>query len=231
MSLKLFRNTEFVQSSLISHTRESQAMHPAALIVLASVWIAVLGNLTLWQTLLQLPAEGVIQVLLRCLILGLQIALALAALLSLLAWRWLLKLAVVLLLILSAVAMMSMQGGVPYIDTPAMDKMLKGGLRAWLARSDPTWILPGLALLVVPLLWLLPTPVRRLGLLRQLLCNLIILVVSVALLLGLAYLFAGENRVLMQVHPMLYEQLNPLSSLHALGRLAWDLLPAGVAPR
>lgn len=229
MSLKLFRNTEFVQSSLISNTQDSQAMHPAALIVLASLWIAILGNLTLWQTLLQLPSDGLIQVMLRCVVLGLQIALAVAALLSMLAWRWLLKLSVVLLLILTAVSMMSMQSGVPYMDTPAVDKMLRGGLRAWLARSDPSWILPALALLIVPLLWLLPTPVRRFGFLRQLRWNIGMLIVSIGLLLGLAYLFVGENQKLMQIHPMLYEQLNPLSSLNALGRLGWDLLPASAA--
>ncbi len=228
MALKLFRNTEFVRSSLISHTQESQALHPAALIVLASVWIAVLGNLTLWQSLLQLPAEGGFMVLLRCLMLALQIALALAALLSLLAWRWLLKWAVVLLLIISALGTMSMQGGIPYIDTVGMDKVLRGGLRAWLARSDPGWIMPALALLVVPLLWLLPTPLRRLGFLRQLLWNLAILIVALALLLGSAYLFVQENQAMVQIHPMLYEQVNPLNSVYALARLGWDLLRAGL---
>ncbi len=228
MALKLFRNTEFVQSSLTSHTQESQALHPVALVVLASVWIAVLGNLTLWQSLLQLPTEGGLLVLLRCLTLALQIALALAALLSLLAWRWLLKPAVVLLLIISALGTMSMQGGIPYIDTAAMDKALRGGLRAWMARSDPSWIMPALTLLIVPLLWLLPTPVRRLGWVRQLLGNLATLIVCSALLLGLAALFMQQNQALMQMHPMLYEQVNPLSSLYALGRIAWDLLPPGL---
>lgn len=228
MSLKLFRNTEFVQSSLTSHTRESQALHPAALIVLASVWIAVLGNLPLWQSLMQLPGDGGWWVpLLRVLTLTLQIALALSLLLSLLAWRGLLKWVVVLLLILSALATMSMQAGVTYIDQPAMGKMIHGGLRAWVARSDPTWILPGLALLVVPLLWLLPTALRRLGFFRQLLWNLGIAAVSIGLLLGSAYLFVGENQALMKAHPMLYEQINPLSSLYALARMAAELLPAG----
>lgn len=227
MALKLFRNTEFVQSSLISHTQESQALHPAALIVLASVWIAVLGNLPLWQSLLQLPSAGGFTVFLRCLMLAMQIALALAALLSLLAWRGLLKWAVVLLLVLSALGTMSMQGGIPYIDTAAMDKVVRGGLRAWMARADAGWIMPALALLVVPLLWLLPTPLRRLGLLRQLLSNLATLIVALALLLGSAYLFVRENQAMMKIHPMLYEQVNPLSSLYALGRMAWDLLPAG----
>ena len=62
MALKLFRDTEFASSSLTSHKREELAMHPLGLVALASVWMAVLGNLTLWQTLLQLPSEGILQV-------------------------------------------------------------------------------------------------------------------------------------------------------------------------
>jgi lipid A ethanolaminephosphotransferase len=229
MSLKLFRNTEFAQSTLRSHVQDSQATHPVSLVLLASVWIAILGNFALWQTLLQLPGSGMFQVLLRCLVLALQVALALSALLSLLAWRWTLKPAILLLLIVSALGAMSMQGGVTHIDQPAMDRMVQGGLRAWLARSDPSWIMPVLALLVVPVIWLLPTPVRRLTLLRQALSNLALLVVSVLLLLGSAYLFIGQNQQLMQVHPVLYEQVNPLASLYALARMAADMLGAGLA--
>jgi lipid A ethanolaminephosphotransferase len=221
MSLKLFRDTEFASSTLRSHHREELAMHPLMLVVLASLWLALLGNLTLWQTLLQLPAEGMLQVITRCLVLLLQIFLALCALLSLLAWRWTLKPAIALLLVIAALAAMSMQASAAHtIDQAALNRMAQAGLRAWLAQGDPSWVFPVLALLVVPMLWLLPTPVRRLGLLRRILANLAMFVVAMGLLLGSARLFIHENQLLMKIHPVLYEQVNPLASLYALWRMA-----------
>jgi lipid A ethanolaminephosphotransferase len=221
MSLKLFRDTEFASSTLRSHHREELAMHPLTLVALASLWLALLGNVTLWQTLLQLPADGLFQVLTRCVVLMLQIFLALCALLSLLAWRWTLKPAIALLMVVSALAAMSMQASAAHtIDQAALNKMAQAGLRAWLAQSDPSWIFPVLALLVVPMVWLLPTPLRRLGLLRRVLANLAMFVVAAGLLLGSARLFIHENQLLMKIHPVLYEQVNPLASLYALWRMA-----------
>lgn len=221
MTLKLFRDTQFASSSLTSHKREELAMHPLGLVALAAVWMAVLGNLQLWQTLLQLPAEGILQVLLRCSVLAVQIFLALCALLALLNWRWSLKPAITLLLLLSAVAAMSMQANATHtINEAALAMMAKGGLRGWLAGSDPSWIFPVLALIIMPMVWLLPTPVRRVGLLRRGLTNLAMSTVCIGLLLGSARLFLRENQLLMQIHPVLYEQVNPLASLWALWRMA-----------
>lgn len=227
MSLKLFRNTQFAQSTLRSHTQESLAMHPASLVLLASAWMAILGNLALWQTLLQLPSAGLWQVVLRCVVLALQITLALSALLALLNWRWLLKPAILILLVITALAAMSMDAGVNRIHQGAMDTMLRGGFKAWVARLDPNWILSALALIVVPMIWMLPTPTRRLGLARLALSNLALLLVSLLLLLGLAWLFVDQNRLLIQIHPVLYEQVNPLASLYALAQMAWG----AIAPR
>ena len=221
MALKLFRDTEFASSSLTSHKREELAMHPLGLVALARVWMAVLGNLTLWQTLLQLPSEGIGQVMLRCGVLAVQIFLALCALLALLNWRWTLKPAITLLLLLSAIAAMSMQASATHtINQAALAMIAKGGVRGWLAGSDPSWIFPVLALIIMPMVWLLPTPVRRTGLLRRALTNLAMFALCIGLLLGSARLFLHENHVLMQIHPVLYEQVNPLASLWALWRTA-----------
>ena len=159
--------------------------------------------------------------MLRCSVLAVQIFLALCALLSLLNWRWSLKPAITLLLLLSAVAAMSMQASATHtINQAALAMIAKGGLRGWLAGSDPSWIFPVLALIIMPMVWLLPTPVRRVGLLRRALANLAMFALCIGLLFGSARLFLHENHVLMQIHPVLYEQVNPLASLWALWRMA-----------
>lgn len=79
----------------------------------------------------------------------------------------------------------------------------------------------------MPMIWMLPTPTRRLGLARLALSNLALLLVSLLLLLGLAWLFVDQNRLLIQIHPVLYEQVNPLASLYALAQMAWG----AIAPR
>ncbi|MGH8859374.1 MAG: phosphoethanolamine transferase, partial [Polaromonas sp.] len=72
------------------------------LIVLASLWIATVCNMALWRELARLPGLNTGQAVTISVVLSLVIALASAALLSLLAWRWTLKPAITLFLLSAA---------------------------------------------------------------------------------------------------------------------------------
>ena len=96
MGLRLFHITEFADSRLTPEAQR-EALHPAWLLLLGSLWLAVVGNIPLWRELGRLSLESG-----QHWWLGLSVALmtacALGALLSLLNWRRLLRPALTILL-------------------------------------------------------------------------------------------------------------------------------------
>ena len=101
MSLRLFHVTEFAQS-MLSPADQREARHPAQLLLLASLWLALAGNLPLWRELARLPMDfGSLLWIGLCF--GLLTTAALGVLLSLLNWSWLLKISVMPLLANSAI--------------------------------------------------------------------------------------------------------------------------------
>ncbi|MHB1247966.1 MAG: phosphoethanolamine transferase domain-containing protein, partial [Polaromonas sp.] len=81
--------------------QRAPGMRQLWLVVLTSLWIATVGNVALWRELARLPGLSTGQVATISIALALVIALATAALLSVLAWRWTLK-PVITLFLLSA---------------------------------------------------------------------------------------------------------------------------------
>ena len=186
------------------------------LVVIASLWLAVLGNLALWKTLLALPdltgwhgaAFGVAFALI--------IASVTAAVLSLFAWRWTLKPAISLLLLLAAFATyyMLMYGIV--VDTPMLINVLQTDPRE--ARDQMSWQLLGtvLGLAVLPMVWLWRQPVIALTLPTQMLRNAAMLAGSLAVAFGTTQLVFQDFSSLMRNYIEMRYQINPLNSIYAV---------------
>ena len=98
-------------------------------VLAASFWVATVCNVALWRELIRLPGLDLGQVALLDLSLGLVIALATAALLSLLAWRWTLKPVITLLLLSAAFGAYFMMAYGVVIDQTMMVNTLQTDVR------------------------------------------------------------------------------------------------------
>jgi lipid A ethanolaminephosphotransferase len=219
-SLKLFRTTEFALSSFFSPERERAALRPFWVIVVASIWIATVCNLALWQQLGRLSELDNARGVWFGIGFAVMIFAANSALLSLLAWRWTLKPAITLFLLAGAFGTYFMLSYGVVIDTPMMVNALQTNPRE--VGNLVSWRMLGYVLVlgVLPAVWLWRKPLKRLGLGRQLLSNIIVLIAScVVLVVVTAVLFKDLSSV-MRNHSQLRYLINPLNSFYALGDIA-----------
>jgi len=216
MGLKLFHITEFAES-LISPASQRESSHPAVLLVLASLWLAVAGNLPLWRELARQPMDRLPLVWIG-LCFALLTAGALGALLSTLNWRWLLKLAITLLLWLAALNTVLLWNQQDFLH-------LTWGMPYWQTtlarlRALSGWhLLLGLGLLAgLPTLVLWRTRMQRIPLPRQLPQNLLLFFACTGLLV--IVWFSGRSALLplLQDQPRWIELLSPLNTLLSLVR-------------
>lgn len=195
---------------------DRQPRSAIALVLISSLWLAVLGNLALWKTLSELPdltgSHGVFFGIAFALI----IAGVIASLLSVVAWRHTLKPVITLFLLLAGFATHYMLAYGIVVDTPMVINVFQTDTRE--ARDQLSWQLAGTvgALAVLPVIWLWRQPMTSPPWKQQLLRNgalfLTGLVISVVLLQGVFQDFAS----LMRNHTQLRYQINPLNSVYAL---------------
>ncbi len=182
MGLKLFRATEYSSSSLFSHTRPLSGIWPGTLVVVSGVALAIAGNLALWRALAEGTGAGH-PFLAVALAVG--IAAFHCAVLSLVAWRRLLKWAVFALLVLSAVGSYILLGP------------LGGAPSPWTAAERLALLGPAA---VLALAWLWRQPVRIVSVRRQATGNLMVLAASTALL-ALVLAGAGHGMLALLGYP------------------------------
>jgi lipid A ethanolaminephosphotransferase len=186
------------------------------LVVLASLWLATLGNIALWRTLHSLPDLSGWHGMLFGGAFALIIASATTALLSLLAWRWTLKPAISLLLLLAAFATyyMLMYGIV--VDTPMVINVFQTDARE--ARDQLSWRLAVTVLLlaVLPMVWLWRKPMTDASLGKQAMRNVLLCIAALIVTLGTTQLVFQDFASLMRNHTQLRYQINPLNSVYAL---------------
>jgi len=216
MGLRLFHITEFAQS-MLSPAAQREARHPAQLVLLASLWLALAGNLPLWRELARLPMDGG-QLLWIGLCFGLLTGAVLGALLSLLNWPGLLRSLITVLLWLTALnslLLWSGHGALRLNLQPAYWQPVIAQLRA-ISMWQQLLVFGVLAL--APSWWLWQVRLRRVALLNRLPQNLLLLVLFAALL---ALVWFGARQALLpllQDQPRWLELLNPFNTLLSLRR-------------
>jgi lipid A ethanolaminephosphotransferase len=200
--------------------QEASGIRQIWLVVLASVWIATVCNAALWRALARLPDLSHGQAVTLGLALGLVIALATAALLSLLAWRWTLKPVIALFLLSAALGAYFMMAYGVVIDKTMMVNALQTDVRE--TRDLLNWRLAAtvLALAVVPGFFLWRLQVRRKGAARQILSNAMTLIAASALLVLVVMLSFQSIASTMRNNTQLRYLINPLNSFYALGSVA-----------
>jgi lipid A ethanolaminephosphotransferase len=186
------------------------------LIVIASLWMAVLGNLPLWQMLLAYPELDGWHRLSLIAGFSLMIAMVTASVLSLVAWRWTLKPAIAVLMLVCALASHYMwQYGI-VVDTPMLINVLQTDSHE---AGDQLSVMLGvqvLLLAVLPSWWLWRQPMKPLLWLHQIWHNLVVCVGGVAGMLVVLMVIYQDFSSLMRNQLMLRYQINPLNSLYAV---------------
>lgn len=195
-------------------------MHASWLLVIASVWMATVGNVALWQQLASLPELNNGRGVAFAIGFAALIAVTLAALLSLFAWRWTLKPVLTILLLAAAAGAYFMMAYGIVVDDTMMVNVLQTDPRE--TRNLLNWRLFSTLVVLgaLPALWLWRTPVKRLGVGRQLLTNALTFIASLTLLGGISMLIFQDFSSVMRNHTLVRYQINPLNTLYALGVVA-----------
>lgn len=186
------------------------------LVILASLWLAVVGNLALWRNLANLPDISGARGAFFMIAFALMIACIVAAILALFAWRYTLKPAITLLLLLAGFAThyMLMYGIV--VDTPMLVNVLQTDTRE--ARDQLSWqlLITVLFTAVLPIAWLWRQAVATTHWRQQVLRNISLLAGSLALAFGTTQLVFQDFSSLMRNYTEMRYQINPLNSLYAV---------------
>ena len=193
---------------------------PAALVAGSGLWMATAGNAPLWR---ELDALGLLTQPSGWLLagaLGLMIASLLVALLSLLAWRWTLKPAILVLLLATAVGAHFMLSYHIVIDSTMVVNVLQtdqresAALLGWGFLGSLLWgaLIPGWVV------WRVRTDTRPWP--RQALRNLGMTAGALALFAGVVLASFQPLASTMRNHKHLRYLLNPLNTLYAVGDVA-----------
>ncbi len=202
----------------------TQGWRPATLILLVSALLALAGNLPLWRTVWPLPELHGLRGVLFALGLFIWIVAALYMLLSLLAWKRLLK-PVLLLLLLTAAAnsYFMLQYGV-VIDASMMANVAHTDAREVRDLLSWTLLLSLLLLGILPGWWLLRQQLVFRPFWSQTWRNLTGAVIGLVVLLLVTLLMYQDLASLMRNHKQVRYLVNPLNTLYASGKLAGDAL-------
>jgi lipid A ethanolaminephosphotransferase len=200
--------------------RRRPRVAPAALVAGSSLWMATAGNAPLWRELHSLSLLRQPGAWLLAVALALMIAALLTALLSLLAWRWTLKPAIVLLLVVTAVGGHFMLAYHVVIDSTMIvtvlqtDRRESAALLGWGFALSLLWgvVLPG---------WVvgwLQAPTRPWP--RQALRNAAMAATALAVFAGVVLAGFQPLASAMRNHKQLRYLLNPLNTLYAVADVA-----------
>jgi lipid A ethanolaminephosphotransferase len=189
------------------------------LVILASLWLSLAGNLTLWKNLHALPELSGWEGVGFTVAFAWMIACTIAAILSLFAWRLTLKPMITLLLIITGFAThyMWMYGIV--LNTSMVINVLQTDVRE--ASDQLSWrlLLSVMGLAGLPAIWLWRQPMAALPWGKQILNNLGLCALSLALAFGTLQLIFQDFASLMRNHTQIRHQVNPLNSINAFLQL------------
>ena len=200
--------------------KASSGLRPIWVVVISSLWIATVCNVALWRELARLPDLTAGQALTVSVALGLVIALATIALLSLFAWRWTLKPVITIFLVSAALGAYFMMAYGIVIDKTMMVNTLQTDIKE--SRDLFNWRLVGTVLLMAvgPCFLLWRQNIRRQGVLRQITSNAMTFAAACALLVLVVFIFFQGIASVMRNYTQVRYLINPLNSFYALGMLA-----------
>ncbi|MBV7543650.1 phosphoethanolamine transferase [Acidovorax sp. sic0104] len=203
-----------------SRAASLQGIHPAKVVLLISVWLATVCNAPLWREVMQLPGQGSPRGWLFMAAFMAVVTAGNAALLSLLAWRWTLKPAAALFVVMAAFGAYFMLAYGITIDASMLVNVLQTDTHE--AADLLNWRMAGtvLALLAPALVWLYRTPVRALPAARQALHNGALVLGSIAVIVLCLLMVFQDFASTMRNHTKLRYLINPLNSVYALGNIA-----------
>ncbi|GKS90771.1 phosphoethanolamine--lipid A transferase [Acidovorax sp. SUPP2539] len=196
------------------------ALHPAWIITIISLWLATACNVPLWRALLQLPNAHSLRGWAFLMAFVLAVAAANAAVIGFLAWGRLLKPMLAMGILLAALGSYFMTAYGIVIDTGMITNVLQTDPREAADLLD--WRLPLtiVALAGPPLWWLARTRVKPLGFARQIVFHGLLLLGSLALAAGLVFAVFQDFSSAMRNHTQLRYLVNPLNSIYAVGNAA-----------
>lgn len=196
------------------------ALHPAWVVLLVSLWLATVCNVPLWREVAALPGQGSLRGYGFALAFGAIVTAGNAGLLALLAWRWTLKPAAVLLVLMAAFGAYFMLAYGIAIDASMLTNVVQTDVHEAGDLLSLRMLATVAALAAPPLLWLLRTPVRRLTPLRQVVHNGLLLLAAIAVIVGSLLAVFQDFSSTMRNHTKLRYLINPLNSVYALGNVA-----------
>ena len=233
MSLKLFRVTEFAESVFFTPESQRHAVHPATIALLTALWLSSVGNLALWQSLWQtlllslplgmdgMPGQGGPASLLALPVLVLAVVLVPV---TLVCWRWTLKMGITLLLFATALGtcvlwQQQQTGAAAGINSAMLAQLVLGPNRN--LGQFFTWACAVTVLLVavLPAVLLWRVHVRRISFARNLLMNAILLLASYAVWTGATALKDPDFQEILQKYRLDPSSINPVNILCAAGEL------------
>ena len=203
-------------------TPADKGWNPLSLAWLASAWIATMLNWPLWAALDRLPEMHSLRGRLFMLAMCGMVAAITALLLSLAAWRWSIKPVLALFLLSGAAGAHFMGAYNVVIDSTMMVNVLHTDMRETRDLMSGGFVLSLLLLAVLPLAWLLPARVQRLGAWKQLRRNLWGALAATATFAVLLLLFSADMSATMRNHKPVRYLINPLNSFYALGMVVAD---------
>ena len=194
--------------------------HPAWVVVLVSIWLATVCNVPLWREVAQLPGQGSLRGWGFTVAFALMVAAGNAALLSLVAWRWTLKPAVLVLVLMAAFGAYFMLAYGIVVDASMLVNVMQTDVKETGDLLNGRMLGTVLVLAAPPLLWLYRRPLRRLRTMGHVLHNGLLLVGSAVVIVVCLLLVFQDFASTMRNHTKLRYLINPLNTVYALGHIA-----------
>ena len=218
MSLQLFRVTEFAESVFFSPQAQRRSIHPAIILPGYAMWLTVIGNLALWQSLKSSDPAIVLT-------LGLLIFSATLWVLAVLCWRATLKWVVTLLLFAAALGTCLVWFQQQPVDSAALTRLVLGPQRGWgkFVTWESTLTLLLVALMPAIVLW--RVPIKRIAPGRHLLMNALFFIASYALSMWAISPKDPQIQAVVQKNLQDPSSINPINTLVAAARLVSKQVP------
>ncbi len=220
MKLKLFRSTEFAQSSLFVPFKQRMSAHPAWISAVASLWLATASNAALWQELGRVCELSQVSPWWPAIRLVAFMAAACFLVFSIFSSRRLLKPLITLLFFVAALCCHLMLNEHVVIDAGLIASALsKNPLSVQTFMNWQVWATL-FVLAIVPSVLLLRTSVRRLAPMQYFLQNGGFAAASCVVILVMLVLSSPDLADMVRAQPQLRQMANPFGPLEALAEVA-----------